>query len=153
MAGSNEHAMHFLKTTLLLSSLLIGPLVHAQGKLQITNITVTDEGVETIGLDVTALITSSPAKGRVLLYDKDGVQIGAWVRTNTHHVSGSASGKDNAGIVVVLDLVANLQRDKREVGRSFLPDEERVVRIVEKFTVQTGKSKRQITVSFDGKIE
>lgn len=153
MAALNEWMMHLLKITLFLSALLVGHLAHAQGKLLITNITVNEEGVETVGIDVTALITASPTKGRVVLYDKGGVQIGAWVRTNTHHVSGGSTAKDNAGIIVVLDLVAPLQREKREVGRSFLLGEERIVRIAEKFTVGTGKAKRKITVSFDGRIE
>jgi hypothetical protein len=142
-----------IKHMLILTAMCCTLFVHAQGSLIITNVTVTEEGIETKVNDVTALITASPAKGRVVLYEKDGVQIGAWVRTNTHHVAGSASGKDNAGIIVVLDLVANLQRDKREVGRSFLPGEARVLRITEKFTVQTGKSKRRMTISFDGKVE
>jgi len=153
MPALNERIMYLLKITLLLTALLVAPLAHAQGKLLITNITVNEEGIETVGSDVTALITASPNKGRVVLYEKDGVQIGAWVRTNTHHTSGGSSAKNNVGIIVVLDLVAHLQREKREVGYSFLPEEERILRIAEKFTVGTGKTKRKITVSFIGKIE
>jgi hypothetical protein len=142
-----------VKHMLILTAMCCTLFVHAQGSLVITNVTVTEEGVETKVNDVTALITASPAKGRVILYEKDGVQIGAWVRTSTPNMTKGATTKSSASIIIVLDLVTNLHREKREVGRTFLPDEERVMRIIEKFTVQIGGGKRKLTVAFDGRIE
>ncbi len=138
---------------LLLILLLLAGTAQAQKGLVITNVTITEEGVETRGIDVTALVTSSPVKGRVVLYEEGGIRIGAWVRTITHHVKPGSMERGTVSIAIVLDLVAHGHREKREVGQVFRPDEERVMHIEEKFNARTGMGHKKITVSFVGHVE
>lgn len=149
MAGSTERALR--RAPVLLALAFASP-VAGQSTFVLSRITITIDGDTTYSEDATAMITNAPAKGRVVLHDRDGVQVGAWVRANTHHTSSGRNG--GAGVVIVLDLAVYGQREKRELGRVFRPDEEREVRISEKFKVRTGQGPdRRITVAFTGRLE
>ncbi len=143
--------MHRLPLIFLL--ILAVSMLSAQSGLVITQVIVNVEGEERPGRDVTALVTNSPARGQAILYEVDDIRISAWVRTNTHHVGRGSSEQGTVGIAIVLDFVAYGHREKRELGRTFRPNDARTWRVSEKFRARTGDGTREIVVSFVGQVE
>jgi hypothetical protein len=153
MAASSSQVYRVLYQVLLGAAFLLPATLVAQERFVIHSVVVHDQDETHTGADVTATVTNAPTKGRVVLYEQGGIRIGAWVRTNTHHVGKGGGGPGTIGITIVLDLLAHGHREKREIGRTFMPDDERVWQVSEKFLARTGKGNRKIVVTFTGRVE
>jgi hypothetical protein len=153
MAGSSRPALHLIPGLLLLAAFPWPSPIAAQERFVIQGVVVYDQDEAHSADDVTAMVTNAPTKGRVVLYEKGGVRIGAWVRTNTHHVSKGRPEPGTIGITIVLDLLAHGHREKREIGRTFMPDDERLWQVSEKFLARTALGNRKIVVTFTGRVE
>jgi hypothetical protein len=64
-----------------------------------------------------------------------------------------APGTRHHRITIVLDLLAHGHREKREIGRTFMPDDERLWQVSEKFLARTALGNRKIVVTFTGRVE
>ncbi len=141
---------------LLLLSLIVlfATASHAQTRVKITNVSITEKENVSKGPDATSVLNGSEGSERIVLFTDGPLSVRTWMKVSTHK-SPRSSTKDSAvNLIMELDLLQNgKKKDNLRVEKIFYMDQARTTSFNEKFVIKNGIDVRVLEVKFDAEIE
>lgn len=142
-----------MRPYLFVFALVLAGLLHAQTRIVITNVTITEKESVLTAPGTTIQLADETGRKSTTIFDQNGILVDLMAKVKSNGSRRSSVKDSQVTLTFEIDMNTDRDHDNRRVEQIYYMDQSRTGTVTQKFTFKKGIDVRSITVKFDVEIQ